>query len=212
MQVKNTPRMIILALLAILLIPALSATTAIAEQNPDDKSATAEAEKSTAQSFVVGPEDIIEVSVWKNPDLSKVVTVRPDGRISLPLIGDIKAAGLTPEEIRDVIVARLEKYQSSVVVSVIVQEVNSYRVFIVGEVKSPGTYRLKARTSVLQAIAIAGGFSQFADRNKIVLIRDNTAGDRVVEKLNVRFDDILKKDFMSDNNMILKSGDTIIVP
>jgi polysaccharide export outer membrane protein len=162
--------------------------------------------------YLIGSEDILEISVWNNAELSKVVVVRPDGMISLPLIGDVKAAGLTPNALRGTITERLKEYQETVVVSVIVQEVNSYRIFILGGVINPGTYLLKRKTSLLQAIALAGGFNQFASKNKIVVIRQRTDDSGREEKIRVRFDDIVDVKDESDINLILRPGDTIFVP
>ncbi|MFQ5900230.1 MAG: polysaccharide biosynthesis/export family protein [Thermodesulfobacteriota bacterium] len=158
--------------------------------------------------YLIGPEDVMEISVWKNADLSRIVIVRPDGRISLPLIGDVQAGGRTPDELRQAIVDKLKEYQETVVVSVIVQEVNTYRIFMLGEVKSPGTYMLKRNTSILQAIALAGGFTDYASKNRIVVIRGG-------ENIKIRFDDIVnikKKEGENNDNLILKPGDTIFVP
>ncbi len=164
-----------------------------------------------APGYVIGPEDVLDISIWKNADLSRVVTVRPDGRISLPLIGDVTAAGLTPGELRESIVARLKEYQESVVASVIVNEVNSYRIFILGEVARPGTYLMKRRTTVLQAIAIAGGFNQYASRNKMVVVREGGAASSE-ERIPVRFDDLVKAGRKGTKNLTLRPGDTIFVP
>ncbi len=165
-----------------------------------------------APGYVIGPEDVLDISVWKNEDLSRVVTVRPDGRISLPLIGDVTAAGLTPGELRESIIARLKEYQESVVASVIVNEVNSYRIFILGEVASPGTYLMKRRTTVLQAIAIAGGFNQYASRNKMVVVREGGGAASSEERIPVRFDDLVKAGGKGSKNLTLRPGDTIFVP
>lgn len=159
--------------------------------------------------YVIGIEDVIEISVWKNPDVSKTVMVRPDGMISLPLVGDMKAAGLTPAQLKDAITESLKEYQETVVTSVIVQEVNSYRIFIMGEVMSPGTYTMTRKMSVLQAVALAGGFNPFASR-KIVLVREAGA-DKTAEKIFIRFDDIVDTDARRDMNLILKPGDTVFV-
>lgn len=168
------------------------------------------AAKAVAQNpdYVIGIEDVIEISVWKNPDLSKTVMVRPDGMISLPLVGELKAAGLTPAQLRDSLNEVLKEYQETVVTSVIVQEVNSYRIFILGEVMSPGTYTMTRKMSVIQAIAIAGGFNPYASR-KIVLVREN--GNSIAEKIEISFDDIIDTDARRDKNLILKSGDTVFV-
>ena len=162
--------------------------------------------------YLIGPEDILEISVWKNPDLSKVVTVRPDGMLSLPLIGDVKAAGITPNRLRDVIVEKLKEYQESVVVSVILLEINSYKIFILGAVVRPGSYVMKRRTTLLQAIALAGGFNQYASKKKIVVIRERAYGHGSEEKIRVSFDDAVDVQKGSEQNLILRPGDTIFVP
>lgn len=161
--------------------------------------------------YIIGAEDVLDISVWKNSDLSRVVNVRPDGKISLPLIGDVQAAGLTPNQLRDKIVQMLKQYQQTAVVSVGVQSINSYKIFIVGEVQAPGVYQLKARTSILQALAIAGGLTQFASKSKIRLIRRKSDGTE--ESIRVRFNDLVYGD--DDNpelNIMLQAGDTIFVP
>lgn len=162
--------------------------------------------------YLIGPDDVLEISVWKNEDLSKTVRVRPDGTISLPLIGDINAAGLSPEELQDIIVKKLKKYQNSAVVSVIVGEVNSYKVFVVGEVIRPDTYILRRKTTIIQAIAMAGGFTPFAKKNKIVLIREKGNNSHVKKKIRIYFDDIIDAGEKYDNNLTLMPGDTIFVP
>lgn len=160
--------------------------------------------------YLIGPEDVLEIVVWRNTELSRQVTVRPDGRITLPLIGELPAAGLTPEKLRAEIVERLKEYQqSAVVASVIVQSVNSYRVYVLGQVQVPGSYTLKSRTTVLQALSLAGGFSQFASRNKIVLIRKRADG--LDDKIQVKFNDLVY-DEESRANEYLLPGDTIFVP
>ena len=190
-----------LALLGVAVLSALPVQAADAEDVKSDMAVPSD--------YIIGAEDVLDISVWKNADLSRVVNVRPDGKISLPLIGDVQAAGLTPNQLRDRIVERLKQYQETAVASVIVQTVNSYRIFMVGEVNTPGVYQLKSRTTILQAIALAGGFSQFASKNKIVLIRKSVDGVSE-EKISIRFKDLVNPD--KDKNLILKAGDTIFVP
>lgn len=164
------------------------------------------------QEYVIGAEDVLEVSVWKNPDLSREVTVRPDGKISLPLIGDIQAAGRTAETLRKAILEMVKKYQENAVVSIIVKNINSYKIYVLGEVVKPGLYTLKAKTTLLQAIALAGGFTQFASKNRIVVVRESVADGKEKEKITVRFDDIVDPSKEWDMAMFLRSGDTIFVP
>ncbi|MBI5644320.1 MAG: polysaccharide biosynthesis/export family protein [Deltaproteobacteria bacterium] len=177
----------------------------------NDKARTSKEQPQTVQDeYVIGTEDVLEISVWRNAELSKVVAVRPDGMITLPLIGEIRAAGLTPGALRDIIVERLKEYQDTVVASVIVQEVRSYRIFVLGEVINPGTYTMMRKTSVIQAIALAGGFNQFASR-KLILIREGKDLG-APEKINIRFDDLIDSNSKSNKNIILRPGDTIFVP
>ncbi|MBI5588776.1 MAG: polysaccharide biosynthesis/export family protein [Deltaproteobacteria bacterium] len=176
------------------------------------RAAGPQAQEQAAYEYRIGPEDVLEISVWKNAELSKTVTVRPDGKISMPLIGDIQAAGLTPDELRDKIVYRLNEYQEAAIASVIVQSVNSYRIFILGEVKTPGTYLLKTNTTILQAISLAGGFTQYAAKNKIVLVRRNLTGGAGDERTVISFSDLVYGDDKTDKNLVLQPGDTIFVP
>jgi polysaccharide export outer membrane protein len=161
--------------------------------------------------YQIGPEDVLEIQVWKNEELSKIVIVRPDGKISLPLIGDVMASGLNPEKLKLQIIKALKKYQDTPVVSVIVQEVNSYKIFILGEVATPGTYIVKRRTTLLQALAIAGGFSQFASKSKIILIRERDKRG-TEKKIVVNFKDIVSERKLKFQNLVINPGDTIFVP
>ncbi len=198
------------ALAFFLLVSSLAMIAPHQANAAEHDAASPEVEAAVKPDYVIGSDDVIEVSVWKNTDLSKVVTVRPDGRISLPLLGDIKASGLTPEQLRSAIITKLKEYKENAVVSVIVQTVNSYRIFIIGDVVRPGPYQLKSKTSVLQAIALAGGFNQFASKNSIVVIRPKDNGEDD-EKFSISFKDIVYND-KPGANLILKPGDTIFVP
>ncbi len=160
--------------------------------------------------YIIGPEDVLEVMVWRNQDLSKLVAVRPDGRISLPLIGDIKAVGKTPIELTEEIVARLKDFKENPTVAIEVREVNSYAIFVLGEVGRPGKYPLKSKTTLLQGLTIAGGFTPIAARNKVVVFRFGTNGDGDT-KIRASYDDIVLRDAI-DQNIQLKPGDTIVVP
>ena len=159
--------------------------------------------------YAIGPEDVLEVLVWKNADLSKVVTVRPDGMISLPLVGEIRVAGRTAATLREIIRERLGDFQKVPEVSVIVQEVNSYNIYLLGEVAQPGKYQLKSHVTLLQAISLAGGFTPFSSRNKIKVLRKGY-GEVQAQTFKIRYKDILKGD--ADKNILLMSGDTIIIP
>ncbi len=159
--------------------------------------------------YIIGPEDVLEINVWKNADLSKTVTVRPDGMITLPLIGEIQAGGNTPNQLREIISKRLEKYKDIPEVTVTVSQVNSYIIYVLGEVKNPGKYQVRSYTTVLQAVASAGGFSQWAEKNDMVIIRKTQNG--LGQKIKVRYKDILRNKG-SRPDELLYPGDTLVVP
>jgi polysaccharide biosynthesis/export protein len=161
------------------------------------------------ETYVIGPADVLEVLVWKNEALSRVVTVRPDGNFSLPLIGDVQAAGLTPAELKEQITEKVKVYYKDVPeVSVIVQQPNSSLVYILGEVQRPGSYPLLNRTTLLQAITSAGGFTSFASTNKITVIRGVNSDTKIMK---IRYNDIISGE-RPDNNILMLSGDVIIIP
>jgi len=162
--------------------------------------------------YIIGPEDILEITVWKNADLSKQVQVRPDGRISLPLLGDISAVAKTPVHLTDEISAGLRMYMENPTVSIMIKEVNSYQIYVLGEVNKPGKYPLKSKTTLLQGITVAGGFTAMAARNKIVIFRfSKDGGGEGLTKLRASYDDIVVRDG-SSQNIELKPGDQIVVP
>ena len=162
------------------------------------------------EDYIIGPEDVLEISVWRNQDLSKVVAVRPDGRISLPLIGDVKAVGRTPTQLTVEISSKLKEYKENPSVAIMVREVNSYAIFVLGEVGKPGKYPLKSKTTLLQGLTIAGGFTPGAARNKVVVFRFNENGDGE-HRIRASYDDIVLRNG-SNQNIELKPGDTIVVP
>jgi polysaccharide biosynthesis/export protein len=163
--------------------------------------------------FLIGPEDVLTVTVWRNQELSKEVIVRPDGKISLPLLGDIPAAGLTAHALSKQIADGLVDFMSTPTVSVQVKEINSYHIFAVGEVARPGKIVLKSFTSVLQGISYAGGFTLFASRNSVHVLRNvkNGQGETMQVMIPVPYLDIVKGRNL-EANIILKAGDVIVVP
>lgn len=166
-------------------------------------------ETATSSDYKIGPEDVLEVNVWRNPDLSKVVIVRPDGKISLPLVGEITAVGRTAAQLTEELSEKLKAFKESPIVSVVVQQINSYNVYILGEVAKPGRHQFKTYTTVLQAIITAGGFTQFAAKNKIFVLRKLPSGAEA--RLNVRYDDIISGSDPA-RNLVLLPGDTVVVP
>jgi polysaccharide export outer membrane protein len=162
------------------------------------------------ENYIIGPEDVLEITVWRNADLSKVVTVRPDGKVSLPLIGDVEAVGKSAGQLAELIAARLKEYKENPQVSIVVQQVNSYAIYVMGEIVRPGKFPLKSKTTLLQAITLAGGFTPNAARNKLVVFRFGEKGQKDI-KIKASYDDIILRD-SSPQNIELKPGDTIVVP
>lgn len=157
--------------------------------------------------YRLGPEDLLRVSVWENTTLTLDLVVRPDGKISMPLIQDVTAAGRTAVELAAQIRQKLATFLKEPQVSVIVLQINAPKFFVIGNVLRPGTYPLRAETSVLQALSLAGGFTQFASVKKIKLIR-NISGRQEVRMINYN----KLTDDGGEGNYILGSGDTIVVP
>jgi len=157
--------------------------------------------------YRIGPEDVLRVSVWENKELTLDLVVRPDGKISLPLIQDVTAEGRTAMELASTIHDRLLAYIKEPQVSVIVLQVNAPKYFVIGNIAKPGTYPLRSETSVLQALSLAGGFTQFASTRNIKLIR-NAGGKQITRRIN--YNEMI--DEGGEGNYLLKSGDTIVVP
>jgi polysaccharide biosynthesis/export protein len=168
----------------------------------------------STKDFLLGPEDLLDIVVWKNEDLSqKAVVVRPDGKISMPLIGEITASGRTANQLASQIAARLKEYKDNPVVTVSVKEVNSYYVYVLGEVTKPGKYQLKSHATVLQAVAIASGFTNYAAKNKMKVIRHVQGENGTTREIRIpaRYDDLISG--TGDiGNFFLKTGDVVIVP
>ena len=180
-------------------------------QTPAAKRAESRAEKKAlivTDDYIIGPEDILEISVWRNPDLSREVIVRPDGRISLPLIGDVKAVGLTTLELRDVIKDRLKAYKENPTVAIVVRAVNSYYFYTQGAVGNTGKIPLLSRTTLIQAITLAGGLAPDAVRSRITIFRLGRDGS-APKKIVVSYDEIILR---GGENIVLKPGDTLVVP
>jgi polysaccharide export outer membrane protein len=158
--------------------------------------------------YRIGPEDLLDIAVWNNTAISRTVPVRPDGKISLPLLNDVQAAGLSPAQLRDVLMKRLADYMPSPEVSVIVREVHSFKVSVIGEVKTPGRYELKSRATVLDVLAQAGPFTDFASRARIFVLRSNGTA---VKRIPFNYNKVVSSD-PSDGNFYLQPGDIVVVP
>ena len=161
-----------------------------------------------SESYVIGPEDVLSIHVWKEEAFSKTVPVRMDGKISLPLIDDVQASGYTARQLKEVLTNKLKEFVENPNVSVTVVEANSFKVFISGQVRSPGVYRLRSETSLLQFIPMVGGFTDWANQKKILVIRKENGKEK---RITVNYRKIVKGD-APESNIILKTGDTIIVP
>jgi polysaccharide export outer membrane protein len=162
------------------------------------------------ETYVIGPGDILRVSVWKNPELSvEAVPVRPDGKISVPLLSDVQAAGLTPEELKELLTRSLAEYVQNPDVTVVVTQILSKRVHVLGQVARPGAVVINQDMRVIDAIAIVGGFGPFADKDDIKVLRRSEGGGTV----EYRFDyDAFMRGRGVEGNILLMPGDTIVVP
>lgn len=159
--------------------------------------------------YRIGPEDVLDIAVWKNVELTRTVPVRPDGMISLPLINDVRAVGLTPLELREVLAKRLEEYIPSPQVSVIVSAVHSFKVSVIGEVGFPGRHEIRSGTTVLDALAMSGGLKEFAARSRIVVMRQDGRGG--TKRLPFNYDNAITEGGESEN-FSLRPGDIVVVP
>jgi polysaccharide biosynthesis/export protein len=158
--------------------------------------------------YVIGAQDVLDINVWKEPSVSRTVPVRPDGKISLPLVDDVQAAGMTPMQLTSVLADKLKKFIDDPQVTVIVTQINSQRVYIIGQVARPGAFPLLPNMTILQALSTAGGLAQFANGKKIYLMRTE---DGKPVKYPFNYKDVVsgKK---PEENLVLKAGDQIIVP
>ena len=158
--------------------------------------------------YIIGPADILEINVWREPDLSCTIPVRPDGKITLPLLNDVQASGLPPLELKAGIEKGLAKFVESPTVSVAVQEIHSKNIFVLGQVESPGQYPLQQDLTVPQALSLAGGFAEWADKGGVVILRKENG-----KQTRIKFDyKNVSKGKHLERNIVLKPGDTIIVP
>src|ERR1700723_3028653 len=162
----------------------------------------------TDPNYVIGPQDVLDISVWKEPEVSRIVPVRPDGKVSLPLLNDVQAAGLTPAQLAVQITESLKKYVTSPQVTVIITTINSQRVYILGEVTRPGAFPMLPGMTVMQALSSAGGFTPFAKMKSIYVLRTDN-GKKVKFPFNYK-EAINGKN--SEQDIQLKAGDTIVVP
>lgn len=161
------------------------------------------------QAFVLGPSDVIEINVWRNPDLSTRALVRPDGTITMPLVGDLRASGRSPAELREEIERRLKAFikNEELTITVAVAEVSSYRFTITGSVNTPGHFSAKRYLTIQEAIAMAGGLTRFADGRRVVIVRSNSGPAR---RIPVDYKSIVDGS-KAEQNLVLLAGDVVIV-
>jgi polysaccharide export outer membrane protein len=156
--------------------------------------------------YIIGPEDVLFINVWREESLSKTVPVRMDGKISLPLVDDVQASDLTPLQLKDVLTKKMQKVIDNPTVSVTVMEANSFKVYVSGQVKNPGAHRLRSETSFVQLMIIAGGFTDWANQKKILIIRKEAGKDK---RITVNYKKIIEGD---EPDIAIKRGDTVIIP
>jgi len=161
-----------------------------------------------SENYIIGSEDILYIHIWKEEHLSRTVPVRRDGIISLPLVDEIKAEGLTPLQLKEILAQRFKEFIGDPNITVMVMEANSFKIYVSGQIRNPGVYRLRSETSLLQIIPMAGGFTDWANQKKILIIRKEGGKEK---RITVNYKKIVKGEDLG-SNIILKAGDTIIVP
>jgi len=179
-----------------------------APDRADDPSTSVKPSEGQSKDYVIGADDVLDVSVWKEQDLTRSLQVRPDGKISMPLIGDVQAAGMTAGQLAKSIGDRLKKYLTAPQVTVILTQINSQKVYVIGEVTRPGAYPVLPGMTILQAISSAGGLTQFANSKKIFLMRNE---DHTQSKYPFSYKEVLDGR-KAEENLAVKAGDTIVVP
>jgi polysaccharide export outer membrane protein len=162
----------------------------------------------SSDQYVIGPEDMLYINVWREEALTRTILVRADGKISLPLVDDVQAAGLTPLQLKQNLTEKLKQFIDNPNVSVVVTEANSFKVYVTGEVRTPGVYRLKSETTLLQIIPMAGGFTDWANQKKIMIIRKEGGKEK---RITANYKKIVEGDDPK-SNIVLRPGDTVVVP
>jgi polysaccharide export outer membrane protein len=206
----NAPAPVSLAVIAALCVSAVADTAAAQQTAAASRNASASTPTTAPlpDDYVIGADDVLTIVFWREKDLSGEVAVRPDGRISLPLLNDIDAAGLTPEQLRLRVTEAAEKLLEQPTVTVVVKQINSRKVFITGQVGKPGPYPLSGPMTVVQLIAMAGGVAEYADDKNITIMRSENG-----KQISLRFNyEEVKKRKRLEQNIQLKPGDTVIVP
>ena len=194
-----------LSLVPVVLAIALGPVCATFAQAPVPSTAPSAAPSN--EDYVLGVEDRLQISVWKEPDLLRTLSIRPDGKITFPLVGDIQASGRTAKQLTDELAKALERYIKEPVVTVSVEEINNFKVYIIGEVTVQGALTLRRRTRFLEAIALAGGLSQFADKSSVFLVRVENGKEN---RTRIDYKKVMSGEH-PELNVYLKPGDMILV-
>ena len=213
----NLYRPIVASIVMSLMIAGLAAAQDPAKRAPAPASAAAPAPAAPAPAapaggapvgadYKIGIDDVLDIAVWNNTTVSRTVPVRPDGKISLPLLNEVQAAGLTPSQLRASLMAKLVEYMPTPELSVIVREVHSNKISVLGEVRKAGRYEISQRATVLDAVALAGGFNDFARRTKLVIMRQEGNGTK---RIPINYNRIVADE---DDNVVLQPGDIVVVP
>ena len=201
MKPKLVMAAVIIAVLAVSVSPSFGQAVVRSEEDPPD-------------AYAIGVGDVLDISVWKNAELSVTVPVRPDGRVSVPLLGDVQAAGMTPRALTEDLSRRFAEFVTAPSVSVVIKEIHSRKVFVTGEVATPGAYDLQPRTKLMQVLAMAGGLTPYAKR-KVVVLRDAASEPKGTDKADVRMEfdlDAIVSGKRPEFNIVLQPGDTLIFP
>jgi polysaccharide biosynthesis/export protein len=216
MSTSSAPRRILSVVTGLAIGLALLSTGVIAQSDsaPQSTPSTVKpADNAPAphsdSAYVIGANDVLAINVWKEPDITRSVPVRSDGKISLPLVGELQASGQTPKQLEQEIAKRLQSYISEPEVTVMVTDSKSQKVNIMGMVSKPGAYLLTSSTTVLDAIAMAGGFKDFAKQKSIYVLRQSTDGAE--KRIPFNYKDVIKGK-NSDQNIRLQAGDTVVIP
>lgn len=209
-ETRHDQTRIVVVAAACVLVCVLAAPAAAQEPVPSPSASAdgAPAGVPLPRGYVIGAEDVLSIVFWRDQELSAEVVVRPDGKISLPLLKDIQAAGYTPEELTAVIVKAASRFISRPTAAVMVKAIHSRKVYIVGEVVKPGTFELPGEMTVLQLIAMAGGLADFAKASQIVVVRSENGREI---RLPFNYKDVIKGK-NPEQNLVLRPGDTVIVP
>ena len=204
MTICNTQKIVMGLIFLLMILP----SSVYSQQNKNAASPQkTQGEVATdSDQYIIGPEDVLYIHVWKEESMTKTVPVRMDGKISLPLVDDVQAADLTPLQLKEVLTKKLKNVIDSPTVSVTVMEANSFKVYVVGEVKTPGPRILRSETSFVQLLTMVGGFTDWANQKKILIIRKEKGAEK---RITVNYKKIIDGE---EPDIAIKRGDTVIVP